>query len=116
MRLLGWILESGRGLVLAFNKWDGMSEYDRDRVRQAIDLRLAFVNFARRYLISALHGTGVGDQYRAIDEAYASSTQDISTPQLTQILERAVFDHQPPWSARAGSGCVMLTWAGTILW
>ncbi len=96
MRLLGWILESGRGLVLAFNKWDGLSEYDRDRVRQAIDRRLAFVNFARRYLISALHGTGVGDLYRAIDEAYASSTQEISTPQLTQILERAVFDHQPP--------------------
>lgn len=96
MRLLGWILESGRGLVMAFNKWDGMSEYERDRVKQTIDRRLEFVNFARRYLISALHGTGVGELYRAIDEAYASSTQDISTPQLTQVLERAVFDHQPP--------------------
>lgn len=96
MRLLGWILESGRGLVLAFNKWDGMSEYERERVKQAIDRRLAFVDFARRYLISALHGTGVGDLYRAIDEAYTSSTQDLPTPVLTQVLEQAVFDHQPP--------------------
>lgn len=96
MRLLGWILESGRGLVLAFNKWDGMSEYDRDRVKQTVDRRLAFVSFARRYHISALHGTGVGELYRAIDEAYASSTQDLPTPLLTQVLEQATFDHQPP--------------------
>lgn len=96
MRLLGWILESGRGLVLAFNKWDGMSEYERDRVKQAIDRRLAFVSFARRYMISALHGTGVGELYRAIDEAYASSTQELPTPVLTQVLEQAIFDHQPP--------------------
>ncbi len=96
MRLLGWILDSGRGLILAFNKWDGMSEYDRERVKQVVDRRLAFVNYARRYQISALHGTGVGDLYYAIDEAYAASTQDLSTSLLTQVLERAVFDHQPP--------------------
>lgn len=96
MRLLGWILESGRGLVLAFNKWDNMSEYERERMKQAIDRRLGFVDFARRYLISALHGTGVGELYRAIDEAYASSTQELATPLLTQVLERAIFDHQPP--------------------
>ncbi len=96
MRLLGWILESGRGLVLAFNKWDGLSEYERDRVKQAIDRRLAFVDFARRYMISALHGTGVGELYRAIEEAYVSSTQDLSTPLLTKVLEQAIFDHQPP--------------------
>jgi GTP-binding protein len=96
MRLLGLILESGRGLVLALNKWDGMSEYDRERVKQTIDRRLAFVGFARRYLISALHGTGVGALYHAIEEAYTSSMQKISTSQLTQVLERAVFDHQPP--------------------
>lgn len=96
MRLLGWILESGRGLVLAFNKWDSMSEYDRERVKQTIDRRLGFVDFARRYLISALHGTGVGDLYRAVDESYASSTQELPTPLLTKTLEQAIFDHQPP--------------------
>lgn len=96
MRLLGWILDSARGLVLAFNKWDGMSEYERERVKQTVDRRLAFVKFARRYLISALHGTGVGDLYHAVDEAYASSTKALPTPLLTQVLERAIFDHQPP--------------------
>lgn len=96
MRLLGWILEAGKGLVLAFNKWDGMSEYDRERCRAASDRRLAFVEFARRYLISALHGTGVGDLYRAVDEAYASATKALPTPLLTQVLEQAIFDHQPP--------------------
>lgn len=96
MRLLGWILESGRGLVLAFNKWDSMGEYERERVKQTIDRRLGFVNFARRYHISALHGTGVGELYHAVDEAYASSTQELSTPLLTKTLEQAIFDHQPP--------------------
>src|SRR6202043_1400885 len=50
MRLLGLILAAGKGLVLAFNKWDGMTEYDRDRMRQAVDRRMQFVDFARRYL------------------------------------------------------------------
>ena len=51
---------------------------------------------ARRYLISALHGTGVGDLYRAVDEAYASATRSLPTPMLTETLEQAIFDHQPP--------------------
>ena len=59
------------GPHLSFNKWDGMSEYERERVKQTIDRRLGFVNFARRYHISALHGTGVGDLYHAIDEPIA---------------------------------------------
>ncbi len=96
MRLLGLILAAGKGLVLAFNKWDGMTEYDRDRMRQAVDRRMQFVDFARRYLISALHGTGVGELYRAVDEAYESGNKALPTPLLTQVLEQAVFDHQPP--------------------
>ncbi len=96
MRLLGLILAAGKGLVLAFNKWDGMTEYDRDRMRQTVDRRMQFVDFARRYLISALHGTGVGELYRAVDEAYESGNKALPTPLLTQVLEQAVFDHQPP--------------------
>ena len=61
-----------------------------------MDRRLPFVNFARRYYISALHGSGVGLLYRAIDEAYESASRDISTAQLTKVLEQAVQDHQPP--------------------
>ncbi len=63
-----------------------------------MERRLQFVDFARRYLISALYGTGVGDLYRAIDEAYASATKSLSTSLLTEVLQQAVTDHQPPLS------------------
>lgn len=96
LRLLSLVVEMGKGLVLAINKWDGMDETDRDHVRREIDRRMPFVNFARRYYISALHGSGVGMLYRAIDEAYECGSRDISTSQLTKVLERAVQDHQPP--------------------
>lgn len=96
MRVLSMVVELGKGLVLAINKWDGMDETDRDHVRSEIDRRLPFVNFARRYYISALHGSGVGMLYRAIDEAYECASRDISTSQLTRVLEKAVQDHQPP--------------------
>ncbi len=96
MRLLSIILARGSALVLAINKWDGMQESDKEQVRQAMDRRLGFVDFARRYFISALHGTGVGKLYHAIHEAYESATQDISTNKLTRALEKAIEDHQPP--------------------
>jgi GTP-binding protein len=96
LRLIGLILQRGKGLVLAVNKWDGLDEEAKDQLRSEIDRRLPFVNFARRYYISALHGSGVGLLYRAIDEAYESASRDISTAQLTKVLEQAVQDHQPP--------------------
>lgn len=96
LRLLGLILEMGKALVLAINKWDDMEEDAREQVRSEIERRLPFVNFARRYYISALHGSGVGMLYRAIDEAFASASKDITTAQLTKVLEQAVEDHQPP--------------------
>ena len=96
LKLLGLLLATGKGLVLAINKWDGLTEYQKEKVKGTIDRRLEFVNFARRYLISALHGTGVGDLYRAVDEAYSSATKTLPTPILTEALEQAVFDHQPP--------------------
>jgi GTPase len=95
-RLLGMVLEMGKALVLAINKWDELDESDRLDVKNEIDRRLMFVDFARRYFISALHGSGVGLLYRAIDEAYASASRHINTGQLTKVLEQAVKDHQPP--------------------
>lgn len=96
MRLLDMVIDMGTALVLVVNKWDGLSESDKEQVRQGIDRRLGFVEFARRYFISAMHGTGVGQLYRAIHEAYAASTQEISTSRLTRALEKAVETHQPP--------------------
>lgn len=96
LRLLGLVLEAGKGLILAINKWDGLDDYDRSRIKDTIDRRLPFADFARRYFISALHGTGVGKLYHAVREAYESASREISTGQLTKALEKAVAEHEPP--------------------
>lgn len=96
MRLIGWVLDAGKGIVLTINKWDGMDDYDKEQVKQMIERKLPFLDFARRYFISALHGTGVGKLFRAIDEAYACASQEITTAQLTRALEDALRTHQPP--------------------
>jgi GTPase len=96
MRLLGMVVDMGKALVLVFNKWDGMDEYAKSQFKDAVDRKLLFVDYARRYFISALHGTGVGNLYRAINEAYTSTMKEISTSQLTKALEKAVHSHQPP--------------------
>ena len=96
LSLLGYTLNAGRSLVIAVNKWDGMTEYDKERVKSELDRRLGFVDFAKIHFISALHGTGVGHLYESVEEAYDSSTKRISTSMLTRIMSMAVDDHQPP--------------------
>jgi GTP-binding protein len=96
LHLLGFVLQSGRALVVAINKWDGMTEYNRDMVKKDIDRRLDFIPWARVHLISARHGTGVGDLYPSIERAFASANIKVATNRLTQILEDAVEQHQPP--------------------
>jgi GTP-binding protein len=98
LSLLGFILEAGRSLVLAVNKWDGLEEHVRDRIKTELDRRLGFIDFARIHFISALHGTGVGHLYESVEEAFISATKRISTAMVTKILDMAVFDHQPPMS------------------
>ncbi|WP_022942033.1 ribosome biogenesis GTPase Der [Psychromonas hadalis] len=94
--LLGYTLNAGRSLVIAVNKWDGMTDYDKERVKTELDRRLGFIDFAKIHFISALHGTGVGHLYESIEEAYDSSTKRISTSMLTRIMGMAVDDHNPP--------------------
>ncbi len=94
--LLGFILDAGRALVIAVNKWDGLQKSERERVKQELSRRLQFVDFAKLYFISALHGTGVGDLFEPIQRAYESASRQFSTPDLTRILEHAVEDHPPP--------------------
>lgn len=96
LSLLGFILEAGRSLVLAVNKWDGLEEHVKDRIKSELDRRLGFIDFARIHFISALHGTGVGHLYESVEEAFISATKRISTSMVTKILDMAVFDHQPP--------------------
>jgi len=96
LKLLGLVLESGKSLVIAVNKWDGLSDYEKERIKQELDRRLVFVSYAKIHFISALHGTGVGNLFKSIDQVYKSATKKLSTPLLTRILEKAVEMHQPP--------------------
>jgi len=94
--LAGHIMESGTALVLAINKWDGLDDERRQWLREQLDRRLPFLDFAERYFISALHGSGVGKLFEAVQAAYRAATIKVPTPELTRLLERAVHDHQPP--------------------
>jgi GTP-binding protein len=96
LHLIGYVLDAGRALILAINKWDGMDDYQKELINKGIDKKLPFVRFAETFFISALHGSGVGKLYEAIDRAYASATQKFSTSDLTRLLEKAVQSHQPP--------------------
>ncbi len=94
--LLGLVLERGRALVVVTNKWDGLSAGQRKQVRDDLDRRLPFLDFAERITISALHGTAVGDLLPAVERAYKAATRDLSTTELTRELESAVMAHPPP--------------------
>jgi GTP-binding protein len=94
--LMGLIVERGRALVVVINKWDGLSVEQRRNVRDELDRRLPFLEFAKRITISALHGTAVGDLLPAVSNAHRAATRDLSTGDLTRELEKAVIAHTPP--------------------
>jgi GTP-binding protein len=94
--ILGFILESGRSLVVVINKWDGLDADHKAKVKHELDVKLPFIKFAKIHTISALHGTGVGDIYNSIKQAYRSAMKQLATPMLTNMLESLIFAHQPP--------------------
>ena len=94
--LLGLVVERGRALVVTANKWDGLTKDQRRRVRDDLDRRLPFLEFAKRMTISALHGTSVGDLLPEAEKAYRAATRDMSTNDLNRVLEEAVIAHTPP--------------------
>ena len=96
LNLLGFALETGRAIVIALNKWDGMQPSERDYVKVELERRLFFVDFADIHFISALHGTGVGNLYASVQASFKSAITRWPTSRLTQILEDAVQEHQPP--------------------
>ena len=96
LSLLGFILNAGRSLVIVVNKWDGLDTNVKDRVKSELDRRLDFIDFARVHFISALHGSGVGNLFDSVKEAYECATQKMTTSMLTRILQIAVDEHQPP--------------------
>ncbi|TRW50320.1 ribosome biogenesis GTPase Der [Aliidiomarina halalkaliphila] len=96
LNLLGFVLNAGRSVVIAVNKWDGLEQDAKQWIKDELDRRLGFVDFARVHFISALHGTNVGHLFTSVQEAYASATKRVSTSQLTRIMESAQEEHQPP--------------------
>lgn len=98
--IAGYILESGRAVVIAINKWDAIDSYQRQMLERSIEQRLAFLKFAPIVRISALKRQGLGPLWKAIDDVHASATAKLSTPVLTRLLQDAV-EHQQP--KRAGA-------------
>jgi GTP-binding protein len=96
LHLMGSVIDAGRGLVVAINKWDGLDADKREHIKSTVERRLRFAEFADVHFISALHGTGVGHLYKSINNAYRAATDALSTTKLTKILEGAVEEHQPP--------------------
>lgn len=96
LSLISYIIDAGRSMVIAINKWDGMTEEDRDLVKDEIDRRLGFIDFARIHFISALHGSNVGHLWESVDEAWDSAKVEMNASTLTRELEVAVERHPPP--------------------
>lgn len=98
--IAGYILDAGRAVVIAINKWDAIDAYQREMLQRSIEQRLAFLKFAQIVHISALKRQGLGPLWKAIDAAWASATRKLPTPMLTRLLHQAVEFQQPK---RAGA-------------
>lgn len=96
--IAGYILESGRAVVIAVNKWDAVDEYQRQLLQRSIEQRLAFLKFAPVLNISAIKRQGLGPVWKAIADAHASATRKMPTPVLTRLLLDAL-EHQAPQRA-----------------
>jgi GTP-binding protein len=96
LHVLQYALEAGAALLVAVNKWDGLDEDQRDRVKHTVDRRLAFVPWVPLQRISALHGTGVGLLFDMIDTVYKAGEFDVSTSLLTRLVRNLVVAHQAP--------------------
>jgi GTPase len=106
--IAGYVLESGRALVIAINKWDGLDDYQRDRIKREIDRKLHFLGWARIHTISALKRTGLSAVMRSVSEAHAAAFARLPTPKLTRALQAAVARQMPP---RAGASRPKLRYA-----
>ncbi|MDQ1119176.1 MULTISPECIES: ribosome biogenesis GTPase Der [Pseudoxanthomonas] len=94
--VLGAILDAGRALVVAVNKWDGLTDYQRQQAEQLLSRKLGFVEWAEAVRISAKHGSGLRELFRAIHRAHASATKTFSTSEVNTALEIAYESNPPP--------------------
>lgn len=94
--IAGFILETGRALVVAINKWDSVDEDQRERIQREFERKLRFLSFAKVHTISAMRGQGVNAVLRSVNTAHAAAFAKLSTPKLTRALHAAVEQQQPP--------------------
>ena len=94
--LLGHVLNEGKALVIALNKWDGLEPDHREWVKREMDRKLTYVPWAQRVTLSALHGSGIQELMAAVQRAWRSARIDMKTPELTRVLRAAFEAHQPP--------------------
>ena len=94
--IAGFVIEAGRALVLAVNKWDAVDDYRREQVKQDIERKLNFLGFARVHYVSALKGEGVNGLMASVDKAWAAAMAKLPTPQLTRALQDALARQAPP--------------------
>ncbi len=94
--VLGAVLDAGRALVIAVNKWDGQSDYQRKQTDSLVERKLGFVNWAESIRISALHGSGLRELFKAVHNAHRSATHKFSTAEVTKALEVAYETNPPP--------------------
>jgi len=94
--LIGYVLDEYRALVIAVNKWDGLTTYEREQCVSSLSRKLDFVTFAKPVFISALHGSGMAELMRAVDRAHKSATHEFTSSELTRALDQAYTAYQPP--------------------
>jgi len=94
--VLGAVLDAGRALVIAINKWDGLTDYQREQAETRLSLKLGFVPWAESVRISAMHGSGLRELFRAVHRAHASANHEFSTSEVNKALEVAYETNPPP--------------------
>ncbi|WP_225764001.1 ribosome biogenesis GTPase Der [Stenotrophomonas sp. Marseille-Q4652] len=94
--VLGAVLDAGKALVIALNKWDGRTDYEREQAETMLTLKFPFVPWAEAVRISATHGSGMRELFAAIHRAHASATKEFSTAEVNKTLEVAVESNPPP--------------------
>ena len=98
--IAGYILEAGRALVIAVNKWDGLDDYTRTTVKRSLERKLHFLDWARTHYVSARKGTGIATLMRSVTEAQRAAFARMPTPKLTRALIAAVERQPPPRTGR----------------
>jgi len=94
--IAGFVLETGRAVVVAINKWDGLDGEEKERIEREFQRKLRFLSFARMHTISALRGQGIKPLLKSINSAHAAAFAKLSTPKLTRELQAAIEQQQPP--------------------